>query len=210
MDTTKHIVGNFSPLRWSTLKDDTIGTLEFVIPEVLVSQVVQRMLGRKRESIMRTIAAHTLSIPFIGGLGVFGAKNHAKADDNYTAQLASGLNGVPGMWLGYYLTGNFAGENLIRWADWTIRDFILTILTKTVTRSIVTTPISYLARDNPIKASYDTMQKTQVQQENHILCNKGKMEYSLSTSYQIHNFHRLLQSGFGRLHLQTSKSIIRA
>ena len=153
METAKYIVGNMTPIRWETLKDDTLGTIEFVIPEVLVSQVVQRMLGRKRESIMRTIAAHTLSMPFIGGLGVFGGK-HPKADAAYGDQLYSGLHGVPGMWLGYYLAGNFAGDNLIRWADWTMRDFILAIVTKTVTRSIVSTGVNALPDQNFMKTSF--------------------------------------------------------
>ena len=159
METAKYIVGNMTPIRWETLKDDTLGTIEFVIPEVLVSQVVQRMLGRKRESVMRTIAAHALSMPFIGGLGVFATKTHPKAEEDYGEQLSSGLYGVPGMWLGYYLAGNFAGDNLIRWADWTMRDFILAIVTKTVTRSIVSTGVNLAPAQNFIRLSYDQMQK---------------------------------------------------
>ena len=109
MDKVYYVANAATPIRWKALKDDSIGLLEHVTPEVLVSWVLLRMMGRKSGDMFNIALAHTLSIPFIGGLGTW-LDGHAKMNGTYKEQFKSGAAGVPGLALGYYAAGVFRGQ----------------------------------------------------------------------------------------------------
>ena len=158
MENLNYVAKNATPIRWGNLKDDAIGGIEHVAPEVMVSMVIQRMFGVKGDNYTDMALAHTLSIPFIGGAQPYGA-NHAKMEEPYVNQLFSGASGVPGLMLGYYLAGIFKGEDILRWTKWGVKDFIVVVMGKILTRPIFSNLNALLAKDNYIRVQYDTLQE---------------------------------------------------
>ena len=158
MDKVYYVANAATPIRWKALKDDSIGLIEHVTPEVLVSWVLLRMMGRKPGDMFNIALAHTLSIPFIGGLGTW-LEGHAKMNGTYKEQFKSGAAGVPGLALGYYAAGVFQGQPIFRMpfktAFW---DMVLIAVSKIITRPLVTSADKLLAKDNAIRQAYDHMQ----------------------------------------------------
>ena len=172
MENVYYVARNLTPIRWGNLKDDAIGGIEHVAPEVMVSMVIQRMFGVKGDNYTDMALAHTLSIPFIGGAQPYGA-NHAKMEEPYVNQLFSGASGVPGLMLGYYLAGIFKGEDILRWTKW-VQDFIVVVMGKILTRPIMTSLDKLLAKDNYIRVQYDGLQgRFDLQSKNSNLNFKG-------------------------------------
>ena len=159
MENLKYVAENATPIRWGNLQGDAVSGIEHVAPEVLVSMVLQRMFGIKGDNYADTALAHTLSIPFIGGAQPFGDGKHAKMDAQYMDQLFSGASGVPGLMLGYYLAGIFKGEDILRWTKWGVKDFIVVVMGKILTRPIMTSLDTLLAKDNFIRTNYDALQE---------------------------------------------------
>jgi len=147
MDKLYYVANKATPIRWGALGDDAIGALEHVTPEVLVSWVLMKMMGKKPEGIFTIAMAHGLSIPFIGGLGTW-LETHAKIEANYTEQLKSGAAGVPAVYIGYYLAGIFQGENIFRFTKMQIWDIVLLTVSKIITRPIVTSLNKMIGKDN--------------------------------------------------------------
>ena len=157
MDKLYYVANNSTPVRWKALKEDAIGLIEHVTPEVLVSWVLLRMMGRKSGDMLNIAMAHTLSIPFIGGLGTW-LDGHAKMNGTYKEQFKSGAAGVPGLALGYYAAGVFRGQPIFRMPKSAFWDMVLITVSKIITRPLVTSSDKLLARDNVIRQGYDHMQ----------------------------------------------------
>ena len=157
MDKLYYVANKASPIRWKALGDDSLGAVEHITPEVLVSWVLMKMMGKKPEGIFTIAAAHGLSIPFIGGLGTW-LDTHAKMEADYTAQLKSGAAGVPAVYIGYYLAGIFQGEDIFRFTKMHFWDIVLLTVSKIITRPIVTSLNKMIGKDNKIRLTYDKMQ----------------------------------------------------
>ena len=156
METAYFVLDNATPVRWRNLQGDVIGDITHVAPEVLVANVINRLFGKKTDQF-ETALAHTLSIPFIGGAQPFG-EAHAIMGADYVNQLFSGVSGVPGLFIGYYLAGVFRGENILRWTKWGAMDMIRVALSKILTRPIFTSLSTVLGKDNAIRRNYDLLQ----------------------------------------------------
>ena len=153
-----YYIGNrASPIRIKAAGQDIGATFEFVVPEVLVSQVVQRLFGKKTESIMNTSLAHFLSIPFIGGAQPYGDA-HAELNAKMMDQIGSGMSGLPGLAIGYYLAGIFMGENIFRWPGVGVQEAMIIMLSKMLTRPVVASLDYLIGEDNVIRTTYDGLQ----------------------------------------------------
>ena len=158
MNYVQYIGNHASPIRIQVAAQDIGAAAEFVVPEVLISQVLQKFFGKQPDGWLNTSLAHFLSIPFIGGAQPYG-DDHAKMAEPYANQIFSGMSGLPGMTVGYYLAGVFMGEDLLRWPGVGIRDAMIIMIGKMITRPIVTSIGNLVGQDNAIRTAYDLMQQ---------------------------------------------------
>ena len=77
MNYAQYIGNHASPIRIQVAAQDLGAAVEFVVPEVLISQVLQKFFGKQPDGWINTSLAHFLSIPFIGGAQPYG-EDHAK------------------------------------------------------------------------------------------------------------------------------------
>ena len=138
MENVYAVLNNASPVRWRNLGGETQQLLEHVAPEVLIGWVIAKMFGKKeRPGLIDMTLAHTLSIPYIGGLGyLIAPDNHPDLEAAYSAQFQAGVAGVPAVFLGEYLLRIFEGGNFFHW-KFNLRNFLIMATSKIITRPVV-------------------------------------------------------------------------
>ena len=154
MDTAKNIFFNVSPVGSF---QDVGDAVTHAAPETLVQKVVDRMFNVKQgQGWIEAFATHVLSIPFIGGLGYpIAPIIHPQMDAGYYKQLQAGVAGVPAVFLARYLIELLEGERLLHW-NMGVREMLSTAVSKTVTRSLISTLGDYYP--DAIKKSYNRLQ----------------------------------------------------
>ena len=156
MQKVYNALNNASPIRYRTLSTDAYAAALHVAPEVLVSKVVARMLGRPGASVIDLTATHSLSIPFIGGLGVWiGSKFHPRLDGAIQDQFQAGAAGVPAVMLAQYIWGIFKGQGLLH-GGFDMKTFLSMAVSKIITRPLMSYTNKFLPKE-AIKA-YDALQ----------------------------------------------------
>ena len=160
MDYAKKGFNKVSPLRLGSLFSDAADSAGHVIPEVLVQKVVNRMFGKQPVGFMKSGLTHLLSIPFIGGLGApIAPEKHPGLEGDYSAQFQAGIAGFPAVLIGQYLVELLYGRPMFHW-DFGIRDTIVAVVSKTITRSVLSTlvkvaPEFYSNNYNRMQARFD-------------------------------------------------------
>ena len=119
------------------------GVAEYVAAEVLVSYLARAVFKIEKRSVMELTAIHAVSVPFLGGLGMW-------FDDNspydYAApvgdQVADGAKGIPAVYASQYIC-NTALQGLHA-PKLNFKDILVTAAAKVVTRPLLSFIYPYL------------------------------------------------------------------
>ena len=157
--TVFNMANSAFPIRWRSIAKDFKESAELVAPEVLVSKIVQRMFGKSvRDGWLDLLFIHLFSIPFLGGLGQpIGPTYHPRVADDYSQQFQAGAAGVPGVIIGQYLLETLKGKGFFHW-HFDLRHFLITVVSKIITRPVVSTLLHQLAATNDLVTLYDQSQ----------------------------------------------------
>ena len=108
-----------------------LGTVEYVLLEAAVSMLLRRLIKAPRRSFLQEVALHTISLPFLGGLGAPFGKTRTY-NDTYTKQVIDGSKGIPAVFLAQYVQATAAkGFHL---PSLSVNDVVITAIAKTITR----------------------------------------------------------------------------
>ena len=108
-----------------------LGTVEYVLLEAAVSMLLRRVIKAPRRSFLQEVALHTISLPFLGGLGPPLGKT-TSYNTGYTQQFIDGGKGIPAVFLAQYVQATAAkGFHL---PSLSVNDVVITAIAKTITR----------------------------------------------------------------------------
>ncbi len=158
MQTVYNIANNTSPIRYRSFTSDLYQAAEHVVPEVLVSKVVQRMMAGENSGWIDLALIHTLSIPFIGGLGAFFVYNHPGMSASYFQQTKAGAAGIPAVLLAQYALEVFQGKGLLH-GGFNLKRFLSTAVSKVITRPLVSTASGFLDATGTLNKEYTKLQE---------------------------------------------------
>ena len=144
MQTVKNVFNNVSPIRTINVGEDFKEVAFHVAPEVAVQRVVSRMFGKQAQTLVESALTHTLSVPFIGAFNFMGPEYHPTLDANYGKQIHAGFGGVPAVLFARYLVELISGERFLHVPWDSMRDLLVTIVSKTITRPLVSTVGSFI------------------------------------------------------------------
>ena len=127
-----------------------LGSLEYVAAEVVVAKIVRKIIKADTKGWLELAYIHTLSLPFLGGLGAFfeNQKDYAGEDPDtgkaigVATQLMDGAKGIPAVLLAQYILESFAKGFHVPWFN--LKDLLVTAGTKALTRPIVGFVYKYL------------------------------------------------------------------
>ena len=157
MEKVYAVLNNGSPVRYKTFLNDLKGLGLLVPPEVMVSVVVSKMFG-VNFSYTDLALIHTLSVPYLGGLGaIITPVPHPRNAGDYGPQFQAGASGVPAVLLAQYTLGVFQGKGLFHFS-FDMSEFLTTVVSKIITRPIVSTVFS-LTGDSYIVAANNNLQQ---------------------------------------------------
>ena len=108
-----------------------LGTVEYVLLEAAVSMLLRRVIKAPRRSFLQEVALHTISLPFLGGLGAPFGKTRTY-NDTYTKQVIDGSKGIPAVFLAQYVQATAA--NGFHLPSLSVNDVVITAVSKTLTR----------------------------------------------------------------------------
>ena len=162
MQTAKNIFNTTSPIRTYQVMEDLKEVAGHVAPEVLVQKVVARMFGKGADQgIMFSALTHALSVPYIGGFGFMSPTYHPTLGAPYSQQLQAGVGGVPAVLFARYLLELIGGEKLLHLPWDNVRDLMVTIISKSITRPALSTvgkflPEFYVKSYNSLQNRFDS------------------------------------------------------
>lgn len=145
-NVAKNIIVPIDPRRTKQL----LGSLEYVAAEVVVAKIVRKIIKADTKGWLELAYIHTLSLPFLGGLGAFfeNQKDYAGQDPDtgkaigVATQLMDGAKGIPAVLLAQYILESFAKGFHVPWFN--LKDLLITAGTKAITRPVVGFVYKYL------------------------------------------------------------------
>ena len=147
------------PIRWQDLSEEAKEALVHVVPEVAIGYIIQRMFGKKNDSILEMTAIHTLSIPFIGSMGYLVAPDsHPNEKAEWSKQFQAGLAGVPAVVIGRYILSVFEGKGFFQKGGWDMRQFLVAATSKIITRPVISA-LTYNMDPGTLSQLYASLQK---------------------------------------------------
>lgn len=143
-----NIVLPFDPRRTKLI----LGTLEYVVAEVLVAKIVRKLLRADNKGWLELGYIHALSMPFLGGAAAFVGRNqnYEGTDDSGNAvgvvtNVMDGAKGIPAVLIAQYIIQSFSKGFHVPWFN--MKDLFLTAGTKALTRPLVGFIYKYLPAD---------------------------------------------------------------
>ena len=113
-----------------------LGSVEYVLLEAAVSMLLRRVIKAARRPFLEEVVLHTISLPFLGGLGVpFGKAGNPR--EPYTRQFIDGTKGIPAVFLAQYVQAT--GQKGFHLPSLNVNDIVITAIAKTITRPITKT-----------------------------------------------------------------------
>ena len=145
-NVAKNIIVPIDPRRTKQL----LGSLEYVAAEVVVAKIVRKIIRADTKGWLEIAYIHTLSLPFLGGLGAFfeNQKDYAGQDPDtgkaigVATQLMDGAKGIPAVLLAQYILESFSKGFHVPWFN--LKDLLITAGTKALTRPVVGFVYKYL------------------------------------------------------------------
>ena len=134
-NVAKNIIVPIDPRRTKQL----LGSLEYVAAEVVVAKIVRKIIKADTKGWLELAYIHTLSLPFLGGLGAFfeNQKDYDGQDPDtgkaigVATQLMDGAKGIPAVLLAQYILESFAKGFHVPWFN--LKDLLITAGTKALT-----------------------------------------------------------------------------
>ena len=116
----------------------------------MVAKIVRKIIKADTKGWLELAYIHTLSLPFLGGLGAFfeNQKDYAGQDPDtgkavgVATQLMDGAKGIPAVLLAQYILESFAKGFHVPWFN--LKDLLITAGTKALTRPVVGFVYKYL------------------------------------------------------------------
>ena len=160
MESVYNLANSAFPIRYRSFVKDLKESAEFVAPEVIVSKIIEKLFGKKGQADgwLDLTFIHLFSIPFIGGLGQpINPTTHPRVANDYKDQFQSGAAGVPAVLVSSYALEILKGRGLLHWGI-SLRRFLITAVSKIITRPLVTTGLNMLDKTNGLVTLYDESQ----------------------------------------------------
>ena len=124
-----------------------IGGVEYVTIEVLVDMILRMILRAPKRGVFQLAVIHALTLPMIGGI----TKLYGDAPIDYSSgtllnQTKDGAMGVPAVFLAQYIYSSaFRGFYIP--SGFSMRDILVTILAKTVTKPLISSVWRFLPKE---------------------------------------------------------------
>ena len=145
-NVAKNVIVPIDPRRTKQL----LGSIEYVAAEVVCAKIVRKLIKADTKGWLELAYIHTLSLPFLGGLGAFFDQNkdYIGQDPETGKQIGvatrfmDGAKGIPAVLLAQYILESFAKGFHVPWFN--MKDLLITAGTKAITRPIVGFVYKYL------------------------------------------------------------------
>ena len=145
-NVAKNVIVPIDPRRTKQL----LGSIEYVAAEVVVAKIVRKLIKADTVGWMQLAYIHTLSLPFLGGLGAFfdqnedyiGQVRETGKQIGVATQFMDGAKGIPAVLLAQYILESFAKGFHVPWFN--MKELLITAGTKAITRPIVGFVYKYL------------------------------------------------------------------
>ena len=123
-----------------------IGGVEYITVEVLVDMVLRMILRAPRRGVFQLAVIHALTLPMIGGITrLYGAAPIDYSSGSLLDQTKDGAMGVPAVFLAQYIYSSaFRGFYIPK--GFSMRDILVTILAKTVTKPLISSVWRFLPK----------------------------------------------------------------
>lgn len=143
-----NIILPFDPRRTKLI----LGTLEYVIAEVLVAKIVRKLMRADNKGWLELAYVHALSMPFLGGAAAFVERNqgYTGTDDRGAAvgvvtNVTDGAKGIPAVLIAQYIIQSFSKGFHVPWFN--LKDLFITAGSKALTRPLIGFIYKYLPAD---------------------------------------------------------------
>ena len=153
-DSVTNIVKNVATM-YNPADSKFLGSVQFILTEVVVSKLIRQFMKADR-SLTDLAFVHAISLPYLGGLDFYSTDENPIGGD-WSTQFYASASQIPALMLAEYIYSVFCGQNLAHMPHVNVKDAMITVASKTLSRPIYSALASQNFFPDNLRDSYEVL-----------------------------------------------------